>query len=261
MQVEQSLCNMKLQISNENKPYCRSKAKVCTDRWIKLHARDTWMFSCCTECAIRIICPNNVTMKHLRDNGVIGLDPGCTIRGESFTIHAQHDYVNQMYIQPTTHINVPVISTLNEFMNISLPYNFTAENHEELFTSIKKNIDDLKRSDLKKFETHGSTHYIVIYTILFLMTTLLLTLAYFNLRPRCEWKTSEVNPNPAATNNDITLDEIVLSPPPSSSPIPRMTVASTATRGSTTSVDTATSPTIPRKIHFNLNASTGDLNN
>lgn len=261
MQVGESLCDIKLQISNENKPYCRSQAKVCTDRWIKLHTRDTWLFSCCTECSVRIICSNDVKLKHLRGNGLIGLDSGCTIKGETFIIYAQHDYTNQIYMHPEIDVNIPTISTLNEYMNVSLPENFIAENHEQLFTSIKKNVDSIKEQELQKFEYNNSTHYIVIYSILFLMTTVLLTLAFCNLKRGWmklqERKPKEDNPNPPMTTIETSFSEVTTPPPPSSSPFPKMTGA---LQGSTVSVDTATSPIIPRKIHFNLNASTSDIN-
>ncbi|XP_063826513.1 uncharacterized protein LOC135075998 [Ostrinia nubilalis] len=75
--------------------------------------------------------------KYLQGNGVIDIGQGCVLKGDIFTIHAQHDYYNEMYIHKD--IDIPVLpkytSSLNDMINTSMN---------------EKVLDNLENDDLMK---------------------------------------------------------------------------------------------------------------
>lgn len=264
MTLGQSLCNLQLQIQNENKPYCTPVAKKCADRWIKLHARDTWLYSCCNECRVRIICSSEIINKQLRGNGLLSPGPGCVIKGDKFLIYSQHDYINQVTISPTIDLDMPKTQlSLNEIMNISLPDNFVSENHEQTYQEIQQKIDIMKQQELEQFTSSNTTHYIIIYTSIFgLVLSLLGILGCYikskrrNLQERepSQQRSTQLS---ARTIDETSLTDVTVTTPRSKLSPGRMT---SALRGSMASVNTGTSPTMPKKIHFDLNNSTNSLN-
>lgn len=267
MQVGKSLCDMQLHIDNENKPFCRAEVQHCVnDRWLKLHTRDTWLFSCCNECSIRIICAAEVMMKSLNGSGLITLDKGCVIKAESFVINAQHEYMNELYLQQELKIDMPNIPTLNDIMNVPLPGNFISETHNKTFDLIKTSIDASKNVELEKFAHVDQTHYIIIYCTLFVVTSLLLVVLYFNLKSRCN-RSEEYSirkdieatgpTTVTAPTGGSSFSDVIITPPKAFLESPRK--ADESVTRSLPRIDFGTSPTHPRKIRFNLSASTSNL--
>lgn len=206
MKVGESICDMQLIIRNNNKPYCQATARECADRWIKLHSRDTWLFTYCAEHPIRVVCANSVSTQTLIGTGLVVIPAGCAIRGRSFVIHSQHDYKSQMVIQGS-YMETPKISPINYVMKTSLPKDVTilTEDHNYEFNEISQKIIATKEQDLEQFSRNGNTHYIVIYVILGIISVAIMTLVVCKLRRRWGFKLGK---------SDTPLQEVIASAAP-----------------------------------------------
>lgn len=187
LKTHESLCDMRLNINNDIN-YCRSETKKCTDTWVKLHARDSWLFTCCQECYVRILCPAGVSQKRLQGTGIIALGQGCVMKGDTYSIHAHYDFINRMYVQPKIDTIKPFISSpLNEIINTTLPhYTVNTENHTQLYNEIQQKIDILKSQTPDVFTNDELPHHIVNYGISSALVAVILLYTLYKLKQRCK---------------------------------------------------------------------------
>lgn len=187
LQTHDSICDMRLIINNDDKKYCQTEITNCTDKWVRLHARDSWLFSCCEECSIRILCPDGISTKRLQGTGVIALGQGCVLKGDTFTIHAHYDFVNQMFMQQKVNTPTAMIpSSVNDIINTSLPRDsLNIENHAQMYQEIQQKLDILKSQSLEELEPYEIPHHIINYSITSIISVLLLLCALNKLRQRC----------------------------------------------------------------------------
>ncbi|KAG7307634.1 hypothetical protein JYU34_007855 [Plutella xylostella] len=183
-----SICDTRVSINDKNLKFCKTETLSCINKWIKLHARDSWLYSCCEECVIRIMCPAGVTTKRLRGSGVIALGRGCVVKGDTFTIHAHYDFVDQMFIQQTAESARPFItSPINDIINSSIPKDIlTIEDHAQLYEDIKQKLETLKSQSSIEFPDDNIPHHIINYSISSLMITVILLLAVYKVKQRCQ---------------------------------------------------------------------------
>lgn len=107
-----------------------------------------------------------MTLNTLVGNGLIDIGQGCTLKGDSFTIYAHNDFVKRINILPR--IEAPDMSVLNTVLNTSAHiYNFTPENHEQVYRQIMGQINDLKQQEsVSDLSIHDIHQYSISYGIL-----------------------------------------------------------------------------------------------
>ncbi|PZC70953.1 hypothetical protein B5X24_HaOG214529 [Helicoverpa armigera] len=162
-------------------------------------------------------------------------------------------------MKPENTIDLLNSSTLNELISVPLPDKFVAENHNTTFAEIQQKIDAAKQAELETFP-HDHVHHIVIYTVLFLVCSLLLTIVMCYARYR--WnkrKSNEGKPGSTTTKDETSSIEIRVEPKPEDNS--KQTRRTNLARRTQSNVDIATSPGLPRTIKFNLSASTSNLSN
>ncbi|KAL0892639.1 hypothetical protein ABMA27_014364 [Loxostege sticticalis] len=260
---DQSLCEMRLFKNNDKQTYCRSEITHCSDRWIKLQSTGAWLFSCCRECSVRILCPAGLETKYLQGNGVIDIGQGCVVKGDIFTIHAQHDYANKMYLQKK--IDIPALhkytSSLNDIISTSMNENMVQnlETHDQLFDEINQRIEVLKSKDLQQLQDSSAVHYSTIYAILAMLIVIFGVYIGCKLRGRCvpaRWPpraargeravSLELNRNQGVSASANSVSAVCDSELRTNTTVPIGLDMS----GSVLSVDRATSPTFTRTIKF-----------
>ncbi|KAH9637376.1 hypothetical protein HF086_011989 [Spodoptera exigua] len=159
LKMKQSICDIKI-INHAH--LCKSVKASCEERWIKLHRPNTWLYTCCPECQVRIICANGVTMTHLINNGIITLGQGCTLKGDTFSIYAHNNFFSNLNIHH--HIEVPEVSMLNRIMKTSIPDNISmVEDHQVIWDQLRAQIDEVKEQSSTDLSIHDVHHYTVLY--------------------------------------------------------------------------------------------------
>lgn len=53
---------------------------------MELNKINTYLYYCCGQCALRVICEHQITAIQIAKAGVIALDSDCVIKGEDFTV-------------------------------------------------------------------------------------------------------------------------------------------------------------------------------
>lgn len=270
LKMGESICKIKYTRNNDNN-YCHMEIKECTIKWIKLHTPDSWLFSCCEECSVRILCPDGLATKQLHGSGVITIGQGCVLKGDMFTIHSHHKYMNQMFIQPAVE-RLPNISQLNNILNTSVTTQdiIITANHTAEFHDIKQQISNLKKQQLEEGPLDDTPHYYIIYGILTTLSVAFLIAIGYKVKQRRIRKQTRgpaggaiADPEPGVgvaasmtrqrsdVNVSVIRDESFSSPvlkcnpnnSESFSPIVRNAY-------SVTSVNKATSPTMNRTVSF-----------
>ncbi|CAG9133832.1 unnamed protein product [Plutella xylostella] len=164
LNIKRSLCKMNLIDSEANTPTCRSQVSTCSEKWIKLHDNNKWLYACCNECTVRIFCPAGVTIKTIYNNGIVDLGQGCTLKSDSFTIYAHNKLFNELNI--STAINVSQQkSILNTIINTSEDSEFLPK-MEDSWNEIQTKINFIKEQSSKPLSIHDIHHYALVYIIL-----------------------------------------------------------------------------------------------
>lgn len=187
MQLDQSICDIKIITQESDQTFCKIKTVECSDQWIKLHSsNDAWLYSCCEKCQVRVMCPESLTSHRLRHNGIITIGQDCTVKGDTFTLFGHHDYRSRIKIEAPSapNIQIPVISALNGFINTTFPMHLI-RNRESEHERIKEQINALKEASINDLSKHDKHHYIMIYVSLFLVILLsVIMISYYIFRRR-----------------------------------------------------------------------------
>lgn len=165
IKLAKNICDIRLITINQHDTFCRSVTKTCANKWIELHQRNTWLFACCEECFVRLICPTVFTSKHLTGVGILTLGQGCALKSDTITIHTHKNYTGTLSVQQD--VNIPNISPLNQMINTSTSHiSFEAESHDQEFDRMQHQIKHLTdQSQVQKMTFHDIHHYVGIYTV------------------------------------------------------------------------------------------------
>lgn len=164
LQNDQSLC-----VKSPNTQICKTNTDSCKQAWTQLHKVNTYLFSCCGQCHIRIICGNMIVSERLSKTGVITLDEDCVLKGDSFTIVSYKQFSNRIDVQPdfVTHTIPPINNVINVSMpNTSFESNFSSVSGlEKDLQRIGDQINQLKdqQPDISQISYHDVHHYVAIY--------------------------------------------------------------------------------------------------
>lgn len=209
--------------------------------------------------------------KQLIGSGVITIGQGCVLKGDMFTIHSHHKYMNQMFIQPTVE-RLPNISQLNNILNTSVTTQdiIIIANHTAEFHEIKQQISNLKKQQLEESPLDDTPHYYIIYGILITLSmAVLVAIGYKVNRWRIRKQTRRPSggaisfPEPgvgvaaAMTRQESDVNISVIRDQSISSPVQKYNPNNSDSFSpmvrnaySVISVDKATSPTMNRAVSF-----------
>lgn len=169
MKIDEQLC-VKSQLSNQ----CQTTTSSCMDSWIELNNINTYLYFCCGQCSVRIICEHQITAEQLHKSGIMTINNECIIKSDTFTIYAHKTQSNTLRREADViKIKIPPI---NNIINLSIPTS-TVENqslysdHQKYFDEIDRQIQQLKDSAsadvlTERISYHDVHHYVVIYLVL-----------------------------------------------------------------------------------------------
>lgn len=200
LKTEDNLCEKNVETEK-----CKTKQTICRDVWIELNTINTYMYFCCEQRTIRIICKRQVTAERVSKAGIIRLGNGCVIKGEAFTIYSHMQQSNHLTIQPDDlKVDVPPI---NNIFNITVPNNeVKMTNDEELITynnQLNRIGDQIKqmKNEGDDVAEHFSSHDVHQFVVLYLLAGAALLAAGIYLwrrsRARCSATLPVVTSEPA----------------------------------------------------------------
>jgi hypothetical protein len=162
---------------------CRARVSDCSDKWVRLHTRGAWLFSCCEECTARIFCSAGVTSRHLRGTGIITLDFGCMLKGKSFIIHSRNDYYSELKLTSMEEKIYTRESSINHILTDS-QHTFVPEDHKKTLKELKTKIEQVKEQQqtLSVQSSTHDTHNYVLYTVVGVLTTVFIVWGTLQLR-------------------------------------------------------------------------------
>ncbi|KAL0860197.1 hypothetical protein ABMA27_010504 [Loxostege sticticalis] len=159
LKIKQSICDIKL-INTDvtvNESPCSSHLAPCiADKWIKLHRRNSWLYSSCNECTVRIFCTTGTAVRSITRTGVITMGQGCAVKGETFSIWSHNLYLSELHHQLEP-IEIPKISILNTIINSS---------YTLIYNQLRTDIDRIKEESSKQINVHDIHHYTIAYILL-----------------------------------------------------------------------------------------------
>lgn len=157
-------------LKTEKQAY-QNRIRACEPTFYKLSKLNTYLYFCCDECTITIICENQVTPERLSKVGVLSLGNSCILKGERFTLYAQHQFRNELHYRP----ELPKIEIfpINNIINISLPpldYLVLNDSIDQGLLKLQGEIKSLKdtgnQAILKNVSYHDIHHYTAIYILM-----------------------------------------------------------------------------------------------
>ncbi|KAI5638403.1 baculovirus F protein domain-containing protein [Phthorimaea operculella] len=153
---------------------CKTETFTCDDSRVELSKVNTYLYSCCGQRTIKIICEQQITAKQINKAGIISLGEGCVIKSDSFTIFAHKQQMNQIKIK--TNLIKIEIPPINNIINVSIP-NIDLNPQES--NDLQNDIDDVGRK-IEQMKTNGintiledqiSSHDLHQYVLLYILTS------------------------------------------------------------------------------------------
>ncbi|KAF9800206.1 hypothetical protein SFRURICE_004419 [Spodoptera frugiperda] len=169
MKSDESLCMKK-----REPPHCEVRHEPCRDKWFELNNANNYLYFCCQQCKIRIICGHQVSTQLLHRAGVITLHDGCIISSETFAVYPQNHQMNKM--QAEVDVGPAEIPSINNIINLSVPLfkhlheNETVTEQRSLLQELGKQVEQMKAATsediLSDHATHHDIHqYVAIYLL------------------------------------------------------------------------------------------------
>lgn len=165
MKSEKDLC-IKDQTNNE----CKVNSITCKDSWTGLRDMNTYLFFCCNQCTLKIICQNQLTIEQVSKAGIITLGNDCLIKSDQFTIYSHKLHMSEVELK--SNVLVPKIAPINHILNISVPLSiiplaYNISEHQKYLKDIGDQIKQMKAEKVltDRISYHDVHHYVLIYIV------------------------------------------------------------------------------------------------
>lgn len=142
---------------------------VCQNQWISLTNPNQYLYFCCGQCQLRIICKDQVTAHQLTGSNIINIAEGCLVKTDNSTIYSHYTPESKMEI--SYKVTAPEIAPINHVVNITLDEitieNSTLKSNEELIKELGQRIQTMKADEalVDNISVHDVHHYSLIYSL------------------------------------------------------------------------------------------------
>lgn len=160
----------KLCLIDSSSYQCQTRLSICEHKWFKLHEPNTFLFSCCKQCVLRLICDDQVTVEQLKGSGIIHLKSDCLIKEKDFTAYSEKEAIRTIAIEPNLYN--PQLAPINHLLNISLKIYGNETSSATIHRNLEKlgqQINQLKSVELPQDSSlvyHHVHHYVISYVLL-----------------------------------------------------------------------------------------------
>lgn len=235
-------------VKNKETNQCETKQTTCTDMWIELYKINTYLYFCCGQRTIRIICEHQVTAERVSKAGIITLGEGCVIKGETFTIYSHTQRANYLRVQPDViKVDIPPI---NYIFNITIPVIGTNKTADDELSTFKTELNQIDKQ-IEKMKSEGdgidpiTSHDVHQYALLYILLGTTLCVGGLFLWRRARARCSVTLPSASDNNRQPSVPAIQLVELPAVPETRRDDVESSVTRPYAC-VDRSTSPVTNR---------------
>ncbi|CAB3225101.1 unnamed protein product [Arctia plantaginis] len=100
---------------NLNNITCDWLPQSCSDQLVKIQRPNIWLYNCINECAIRIVCNNQITTPLITMTGLLALGQDCVIQYKDATIYSHNVFSSKTNIAMS--LEIPTIDSPNDMWN------------------------------------------------------------------------------------------------------------------------------------------------
>lgn len=160
----------RLCIKDPSSHQCQTTLSLCEHKWFKLHEPNTFLFSCCKQCVLRLICDDHITVEQLTGSGIVYLKPDCLIKEKDFTAYSEKEAIRSIAIEPNLYN--PQLAPINHLLNISVKIYGNETSSAAIHRNLEKlgqQIEQLKGVELPQDSSltyHHVHHYVISYVLL-----------------------------------------------------------------------------------------------
>ncbi|XP_028172044.1 uncharacterized protein LOC114361246 [Ostrinia furnacalis] len=130
--------------------HCKTITSPCTNRWEQLNKINSYLYFCCEQCLLKLLCDDQVSAIQMTHSGFFTVDRGCTIKSTDFFVYSHRQDVSKISIH--SKIDSPDISPINHLINVSIPHIIISTNqsdqidHNMKLQKIEESIKTMKES-------------------------------------------------------------------------------------------------------------------
>ncbi|KOB64567.1 Iris-A [Operophtera brumata] len=147
---------------------CETTIKSCENIWMESHYINNYVYFCCSQCQLRMMCRDQVTIHQLTRSGLLAIDNGCILKTDTFEIIAHDLKTSEMYTE--SKIRIPVIAPINHIINVSIPKEpmENVEREQKEMHDIDQQIKFMKENEVtaSNISYHDIHHYALIYVVI-----------------------------------------------------------------------------------------------
>lgn len=77
---------------------CETRISPCKNSWFESNTINNYIYFCCNQCSLRIMCEDQVASHQLTGAGLVAIDNGCIIKTQAFTLMAHRQQSSQMKV-------------------------------------------------------------------------------------------------------------------------------------------------------------------
>lgn len=147
---------------------CKFKTSTIEDTWIPLHEPNKWIYAICNHTRMDVICNNKMEHLQIHGEGIIQLQPHCTIRHSETEITAQNNYDNAIHGSILPELNI--ITEINKYKQARDPRFITF--HKSNISTLDELIQTVKHQEDHLADTmnaHDYHHYGLGYILICIM--------------------------------------------------------------------------------------------
>ncbi|KAL0883539.1 hypothetical protein ABMA27_015693 [Loxostege sticticalis] len=190
--TDQSYC-----IKEKESFSCKTESIKCKNTWVQLHKVNNYLYSCCGQCSIQIICDYQITIERLDKVGILALASGCVIKDDGITLLSHKESITDIKLKPDIlHIEIP---TINNIVNVTMPLPTYENDTDQIdiqweLKAIGEKIDQVKNNTKEDVEEdtalnyHDVHHYIAIYILASAGIIACLGYCVRRIRARVQWR-------------------------------------------------------------------------
>lgn len=159
-------------ITNITLAKCIYTSESCNNKWTPLQKPNTWLYVCCTDCQLQIICEGRMTTKAIHLTGILEAREGCIIRNNEETYYTQVYYTNKRYVNPEIPLmDLEDINNLTSVQPLDLSTGqqhtkFVRNDYDKLHNTLKELEEQTRQTEMSQHDMH---QYIVSYSTMGLL--------------------------------------------------------------------------------------------
>lgn len=167
-----------------NSRKCKTITNPCNNRWEELSNINSYLYFCCRQCQLKLICEDQVSVIQMTHSGFFNVGQGCIIKSADFFVYSHRQ--EESKISLSSFIASPEISPINHLINISIPHDILStnqsdiNNHQIQLLEIENKLKVMKESQALSDEVsfHDVHHYAAIYVLFAAVSVIVIAWAW-----------------------------------------------------------------------------------